>query len=176
MGLAEKLAMGSMRVFLAVEIPAGADSMFPCELDMPSAITKHISVDTGCHMVACTVWGYLASSLEIVPLQRVQSRWQLVKISVLAAVFCLTLIAGNVSLRYIPVSFNQVEIWDRSHHLMWHALIYHSPCQLDLSQVYYRMMSHYNLGSIWRIELYSQKYELLACDCYISLSSWSALV
>lgn len=59
-------------------------------------------------MLACTFWGFLASQLHIVPKQHIQSKWQLTKIATLAAVFCATIVMGNVSLRYIPVSFNQV--------------------------------------------------------------------
>ena len=70
-------------------------------------LLKH-SANPGCHMVACASWGHIASALHLVPQQRVHSRWQLVKIAVLASVFCLTVVMGNISLRYIPVSFNQV--------------------------------------------------------------------
>lgn len=37
----------------------------------------------------------------------VRSRQHLTKIAVLAAVFCVTVVLGNISLRFIPVSFNQ---------------------------------------------------------------------
>jgi drug/metabolite transporter (DMT)-like permease len=36
-----------------------------------------------------------------------QSRQQFWKISLLALIFCLTVVLGNVSLKFIPVSFNQ---------------------------------------------------------------------
>ena len=42
--------------------------------------------------------------------QRVQSRQQLLKVSVLASAFLLAVVLGNVSLRYIPVSFAQVTL------------------------------------------------------------------
>ena len=39
-----------------------------------------------------------------------RSRQQLVKVSVLATAFLLAVVLGNVSLRYIPVSFAQVSL------------------------------------------------------------------
>ncbi|XP_058729150.1 probable sugar phosphate/phosphate translocator At3g11320 isoform X2 [Vicia villosa] len=47
------------------------------------------------------------SVLDIVPLQSVQSKNQLFKICGLSVVFCFSVVCGNVSLNYIPVSFNQ---------------------------------------------------------------------
>lgn len=43
----------------------------------------------------------------MVPLQHVRSRAQFIKISVLSLVFCASVVSGNVSLRYLPVSFTQ---------------------------------------------------------------------
>lgn len=59
-------------------------------------------------MVACTILGGLCSLLRLVPHQRLQSNWQLMKVTVLACVFCASVALGNVSLKYIPVSFSQV--------------------------------------------------------------------
>jgi len=42
-----------------------------------------------------------------VMLQPVKSRQQFYKISTLALIFCIAVVLGNVSLRFIPVSFNQ---------------------------------------------------------------------
>ena len=39
-----------------------------------------------------------------------RSKEQLVKVSVLASAFLLAVVLGNVSLRYIPVSFAQVTL------------------------------------------------------------------
>lgn len=61
-----------------------------------------------CHMLSCSLCTYACSSLGLVETKRVTSRAQLVKITVLASVFCISIVLGNVSLRYIPVSFNQV--------------------------------------------------------------------
>uniref|UniRef100_A0A2P2JEN4 Putative sugar phosphate/phosphate translocator At3g11320 n=1 Tax=Rhizophora mucronata TaxID=61149 RepID=A0A2P2JEN4_RHIMU len=63
---------------------------------------------TLCHMLACSMLSYAAISwLKIVPLQTVRSQLQLLKISALGIVFCFSVVAGNVSLKYLPVSFNQ---------------------------------------------------------------------
>jgi hypothetical protein len=45
--------------------------------------------------------------MKMVPLQTVRSRVQFVKISSLGLIFCLSVVGGNISLRYLPVSFNQ---------------------------------------------------------------------
>jgi drug/metabolite transporter (DMT)-like permease len=45
--------------------------------------------------------------LEIVPLQHILSRKQFMKIFALSAIFCFSVVCGNTSLRYLPVSFNQ---------------------------------------------------------------------
>jgi drug/metabolite transporter (DMT)-like permease len=45
--------------------------------------------------------------MKMVPLQTVRSRVQFVKISSLGLIFCLSFVGGNISLRYLPVSFNQ---------------------------------------------------------------------
>ncbi|KAG8067003.1 hypothetical protein GUJ93_ZPchr0005g16300 [Zizania palustris] len=62
---------------------------------------------TACHMSACALLSYAAvaaSSSRAAPLR---SRGQLARVAVLSAVFCASVVAGNVSLRYLPVSFNQ---------------------------------------------------------------------
>jgi drug/metabolite transporter (DMT)-like permease len=50
---------------------------------------------------------YAVAASRMVPLQAVKSRQQFYKISLLALIFCLTVVLGNVSLKFIPVSFNQ---------------------------------------------------------------------
>ncbi|KAL8213683.1 hypothetical protein R6Q57_003132 [Mikania cordata] len=63
---------------------------------------------TMCHMTACSLLSYIAIVwLKIVPLQTVRSRVQFFKISALSLVFCASVVSGNVSLRYLPVSFTQ---------------------------------------------------------------------
>ncbi|XP_061954070.1 UDP-URONIC ACID TRANSPORTER 1-like [Populus nigra] len=63
---------------------------------------------TMCHMSACAILSYLSIVfLKIVPLQVVKSRPQLLKIATLGVVFCGSVVGGNISLRYLPVSFNQ---------------------------------------------------------------------
>ncbi|KAJ6424875.1 hypothetical protein OIU84_025614 [Salix udensis] len=63
---------------------------------------------TLCHMMACSLLSYISISwLKIVPLQTIRSRSQFLKISALGVIFCSSVVTGNVSLRYLPVSFNQ---------------------------------------------------------------------
>ncbi|KAM7526433.1 hypothetical protein LguiA_016335 [Lonicera macranthoides] len=63
---------------------------------------------TMCHMTACSLLSYIAIVwMKLVPLQTVRSRAQFLKISALSLVFCTSVVSGNVSLRYLPVSFTQ---------------------------------------------------------------------
>lgn len=63
---------------------------------------------TMCHMMACSLLSYVAIAwMKMVPLQTIRSRAQFLKISCLSLVFCSSVVCGNVSLRYLPVSFNQ---------------------------------------------------------------------
>ncbi len=45
--------------------------------------------------------------MKIVPMQAIRSRTQFVKISALSVIFCTSVVSGNISLRFLPVSFNQ---------------------------------------------------------------------
>ena len=63
---------------------------------------------TMCHMSACAVLSYVGIAwLKMVPMQSIRSRVQFFKISVLSVVFCASVVSGNISLRFLPVSFNQ---------------------------------------------------------------------
>ncbi|XP_016501054.1 putative sugar phosphate/phosphate translocator At3g11320 [Nicotiana tabacum] len=63
---------------------------------------------TMCHMTACSLFSYIAIAwMKIVPMQTMRSRVQFMKISALSLVFCGSVVSGNISLRYLPVSFNQ---------------------------------------------------------------------
>lgn len=63
---------------------------------------------TMCHMTACSLLSYIAIAwLKVVPMQTVRSRIQFAKIAALSAIFCASVVSGNISLRYLPVSFNQ---------------------------------------------------------------------
>ncbi|KAL3632506.1 UDP-URONIC ACID TRANSPORTER 1 [Castilleja foliolosa] len=63
---------------------------------------------TMCHMTACAVLSYISIMfLKVVPVQRIKSRSQFVRIATLSVVFCFSVVGGNISLRYLPVSFNQ---------------------------------------------------------------------
>ena len=60
------------------------------------------------HMIACAAYSYASINfLEIVPLQPIHSKRQFFKILALSAIFCFSVVCGNTSLRYLPVSFNQ---------------------------------------------------------------------
>ncbi|GER52516.1 nucleotide-sugar transporter family protein [Striga asiatica] len=63
---------------------------------------------TMCHMSACAALSYVTVVfLKVTPLQRIKSRSQLARIATLSVVFCASVVGGNISLRYLPVSFNQ---------------------------------------------------------------------
>ncbi|XWS55573.1 hypothetical protein CRYUN_Cryun09bG0011900 [Craigia yunnanensis] len=63
---------------------------------------------TMCHMLACSLLSYIAVAwVKVVPMQSIGSKKQLLKITGLSLVFCFSVVLGNVSLRYLPVSFNQ---------------------------------------------------------------------
>lgn len=60
------------------------------------------------HMLSCTAYSFIAIRwFEIVPFQQILSRKQFLKILALSAIFCFSVVCGNTSLRYLPVSFNQ---------------------------------------------------------------------
>jgi drug/metabolite transporter (DMT)-like permease len=60
------------------------------------------------HMTACALFSYIAIAwLKIVPMQPIRSRSQFVKICALSVIFCTSVVGGNISLRFLPVSFNQ---------------------------------------------------------------------
>lgn len=60
------------------------------------------------HMLACAAYSYISINfLELVPLQHIHSKRQFFKILALSAIFCFSVVCGNTSLRYLPVSFNQ---------------------------------------------------------------------
>ncbi|XP_031484940.1 probable sugar phosphate/phosphate translocator At3g11320 [Nymphaea colorata] len=63
---------------------------------------------TMCHMMACSLLCYVAVAwFKMVPMQTIRSRVQFMKIAALSAIFCTSVVSGNVSLKYLPVSFNQ---------------------------------------------------------------------
>ena len=81
--------------------------------EFQSFICHHVSIwhwiwFTGCHMLACTLLAYLTLLSQYIPKQNISNLRQLWKITILACTFCLSVVLGNISLRYIPVSFNQV--------------------------------------------------------------------
>lgn len=63
---------------------------------------------TMCHMSACAVLSYISIMfLKVVPVQKIKSRSQFLRIATLSVVFCASVVGGNISLKYLPVSFNQ---------------------------------------------------------------------
>lgn len=63
---------------------------------------------TMCHMSACALLSYVSIVfLKIVPFQRIKSMSQFLRIATLSIVFCASVVGGNISLKYLPVSFNQ---------------------------------------------------------------------
>ncbi|XP_047962632.1 UDP-URONIC ACID TRANSPORTER 1-like [Salvia hispanica] len=63
---------------------------------------------TMCHMSACAVLSYISIIfLKLVPFQRLKSRSQFFRIATLSIVFCASVVGGNISLKFLPVSFNQ---------------------------------------------------------------------
>ncbi|KAE9585278.1 hypothetical protein Lal_00017804 [Lupinus albus] len=63
---------------------------------------------TMCHMSACSVLSYVSIAFfKVVPKQVIKSRFQFIKIATLSIVFCGSVVGGNISLRYLAVSFNQ---------------------------------------------------------------------
>nr|ABK24351.1 unknown [Picea sitchensis]ABK26440.1 unknown [Picea sitchensis] len=63
---------------------------------------------TMCHMTACALLSYIGIVwLKLVPMQTIRSRSQLMKIAALSVIFSTSVVGGNISLRFLPVSFNQ---------------------------------------------------------------------
>jgi drug/metabolite transporter (DMT)-like permease len=63
---------------------------------------------TACHMSACALLSCLAHLASASPCQSAaRSGAQLARVALLGAVFCASVVAGNVSLRHLPVSFTQ---------------------------------------------------------------------
>ncbi|KAL5727925.1 hypothetical protein ACHQM5_001064 [Ranunculus cassubicifolius] len=60
------------------------------------------------HMISCSIYSFIAIHwLEFVPFQQIVSQKQFLKIAGLSVIFCFSVVCGNTSLRYLPVSFNQ---------------------------------------------------------------------
>ncbi|GMH15384.1 hypothetical protein Nepgr_017225 [Nepenthes gracilis] len=63
---------------------------------------------TLCHMTACSLLSYIAIAwMKMAPMQNIRSRVQFMKISALSIIFCASVVSGNISLKYLPVSFTQ---------------------------------------------------------------------
>lgn len=63
---------------------------------------------TALHMAACSAYSLAAvRGLRLVPHQPLSSRAHLFKVAALASIFSLSVVSGNASLGFLPVSFNQ---------------------------------------------------------------------
>lgn len=62
---------------------------------------------TMCHMAMCATLAFAVRAAGIAPRQNLKSRRHAIKVAVLAVVFVASVVGGNISLRFIPVSFNQ---------------------------------------------------------------------
>ncbi|KAI9112545.1 hypothetical protein K1719_016468 [Acacia pycnantha] len=61
-----------------------------------------------CHISACAALSNISIVfLKIVPHQTIKSRSQFYKIATLSVVFFASVVGGNISFRYLAVSFNQ---------------------------------------------------------------------
>jgi drug/metabolite transporter (DMT)-like permease len=58
-------------------------------------------------MVMCAALSFAVRASGLVPRQNLKSRRHLTKVAALAVVFVASVVGGNISLRFIPVSFNQ---------------------------------------------------------------------
>jgi drug/metabolite transporter (DMT)-like permease len=58
-------------------------------------------------MLACSSLAYALSAARLFPVRPLRSRRQAGKVALLATIFCVTIVLGNASLRFIPVSFSQ---------------------------------------------------------------------
>ncbi|KAI3982496.1 hypothetical protein MKX01_031235 [Papaver californicum] len=60
------------------------------------------------YLLTCSLFSYVAIAwMKMVPMQTIRSRVQFMKIAALSLVFCASIVSGNVSLRFLHVSFNQ---------------------------------------------------------------------
>jgi hypothetical protein len=62
---------------------------------------------TLCHMLACCSLSFALSLGGSFPIRHLKSRRQMGKVALLALIFCVTIVLGNLSLKHIAVSFNQ---------------------------------------------------------------------
>ena len=76
----------------------------------------------------------VTDAMGLVRHQPLQSRQQLAKVSVLASAFLLSVALGNVALRYIPVSFSQVNPCPKPHTLTFRGNSTLLLCRAGLSE------------------------------------------
>nr|AFK46393.1 unknown [Lotus japonicus] len=62
-----------------------------------------------CHMTACSLLSYICHRVDegLCLCRPFDPGFNFFKISALSLIFCVSVVFGNISLRYLPVSFNQ---------------------------------------------------------------------
>lgn len=63
---------------------------------------------TLCHMIACFVLGIGFSTLNVTTTRRIRTLDQFKRVCALSALFCASVVLGNVSLKHTSISFNQM--------------------------------------------------------------------
>ena len=62
---------------------------------------------TTLHMAGCTILTWGMALLGAIKVQRLTSKWQAARMLALSTVSALSMVLGNASLRYLPISFTQ---------------------------------------------------------------------
>jgi hypothetical protein len=92
--------------FVVADALAACPPLLPSPL-LPKPTNRQPVFLTLCHMLACASLGYVLSLTRLTPIKPLKSKRQLWKVCLLSTIFCFTIVLGNLSLKYIPISFNQ---------------------------------------------------------------------
>lgn len=63
---------------------------------------------TLCQMIVCVALGFCFSQAKLLPVRPLRSKSQFGRVALLSLLFCVTVVLGNLSLKYIAISFNQM--------------------------------------------------------------------